>query len=60
MANISQKELFSINEIVARHQIISSKLCDYADGCIDPEIKKMFQSASSEANKSIENLMDIL
>ncbi len=60
MVNISQKELFSINEIVARHQIIASKLCDYADNCTDPEVKQMFKSASTEANKSIQNLVDML
>ncbi len=60
MANISQKELMSINELVARHQIISSKLDDYADNCTDPEVKKMFKDAAFEAGQSVQNLINLL
>ncbi len=60
MSNISQKELSSINDIVARHQIIASKLCDYSNNCTDPEIKEMFKNASMEANQGVQNLVNML
>ncbi len=60
MSNISQKELMSINDLVARHQIISSKLDDYADNCTDPEIKQMFKDASFKAGQGVQNLINSL
>lgn len=60
MSEISQKELMSINDIVARHQIIASKLNDYSNDCTDPKVKKMFKEASFEAGQSVQNLINLL
>lgn len=60
MSSISQKELMSVNDVVARHQIISAKLDDYSQNCSDPQIKKMFKEASFEAGQSVQNLINLL
>lgn len=60
MANISQKELMTINDIVTRHQIVSAKLDDYSQNCTDPEVKQMLKDASFKAGQSIQNLINML
>ncbi len=60
MANISQSELNSIREVVAAHQMMSSKLGTYAQQCQDPQIKQMFQKASTEAQSSAQKLIQML
>ncbi len=60
MANISQKELMSINDVVSRHQIIAAKLNDFSENCTDPEIKQMFKDASFQAGQSVQNLINML
>ena len=60
MAQLTQVELNSIREIVMGHQTMSSKLSDYAQKCQDPQIKQMFEQASQEAQKSSQNLLNML
>ncbi len=60
MANISQKELMSIGDIIARHQIVAAKLNDYSENCTDPEIKKTLKDASFKAGQSVQNLINML
>lgn len=60
MTKISQKELMSINDVVARHQIIAAKLNDYSNECSDPEVKKMFKEAAFTAGQSVQNLINLL
>ncbi len=60
MANFTQSELNSIREMVTSHQTISSKLKSYADQCQDSNIKQMFNQASQQAQKSAQNLIQML
>jgi len=60
MAQLNQMELNSIREIVAGHQTMAAKLTDYASKCQDTQIKQMFEQASQEANKSAQNLLQML
>ena len=60
MANLTQVELNSIRETVASHKTVAAKLCNYAQQCNDPQIKQMFQQASTEADKSANNLLQML
>ncbi len=59
-ANLSQMELNSIREIVSCHQTIASKLSTYANQCQDQHIKQMFSQAAQEAQKSVQNLIQML
>ena len=60
MATLTQVELNSIREMVASHRTTAVKLCNFADQCSDPKIKQMFSQASTEANKSADNLLHML
>lgn len=60
MAALSQTELNLIRETVMSHQTSASKLSDYAGRCQDDKIKKMFQNASQEAEKSAQKLIQML
>ncbi|MDR3239505.1 MAG: spore coat protein [Clostridiales bacterium] len=60
MANFSQSELNSIREVVSSHQTMSSKLSTYASQCQDPNIKQMFNQAGQDAQKSAQNLIQML
>jgi len=60
MATLTQVELSSIREMVASHRTTAVKLNDFAGQCSDPKIKQMFTQASTEANKSADNLMQKL
>ena len=60
MPGYSQSELNSIREVVACHQTTANKLSDYANQCQDPTIKQMFTKAAQEANKSAQNLIQML
>jgi len=60
MPNLTQVEVNSIREVVACHQTMSSKLSNYAEKCQDQQIKQMFKQASTEADKSAHNLLQML
>ncbi len=60
MANLSTIEVNSIREIASCHQTMSSKLQAYADQCNDNQIKQMFSKAAQEAQRSAQNLIQML
>jgi len=60
MPGFSQSELNSIREVVACHQTTANKLTDYANQCQDQTIKQMFTKAAQDANKSAQNLIQML
>lgn len=60
MASLNQMELSSIRETVASHKTMSAKLTDYAESCTDSQIKQMFQKAATDADKSAQNLLQML
>ena len=60
MAAITQTELNAIRECVASHKTASSKLSAYAQQCGDPQIKKMFEQAATDADKGAQNLLQML
>lgn len=60
MPNLNQMELSSIREVVGCHCTTAAKLQTYANQCQDPQIKQMFQQASTEAQKSADKLIQML
>lgn len=60
MANLNQMELSSIRESVSSHKTMCAKLTDYSEKCTDPQIKQMFQKAATEADKSAQDLLQML
>jgi hypothetical protein len=60
MATLTQVELNSIREMVASHKTTAVKLNNFAGQCTDPKIQTMFRQASTEADKSANNLLQML
>ncbi|MDR1705915.1 MAG: hypothetical protein LBS19_14700 [Clostridiales bacterium] len=60
MPNFNQMELSSIREVVGGHQTTAAKLNAYASQCQDQQIKQMFQQAAGEAQKSAQQLIQML
>lgn len=60
MANLTEKEVTFIQDMVASHQLASKKLSDYSNECTDANFKNMFSKASTEANQSAQKLIDML
>jgi len=60
MPGFSQSELNSIREVVCAHQTSANKLADYANQCQDATVKQMFSKAAQDANKSAQNLIQML
>jgi len=60
MPNLSHSELNSIREVVSCHQNVSNKLQSYAGECKDQNIKRMFSQAAQEAQKSAQQLIQMI
>lgn len=60
MVNLTQVEVNFIREVVTSHQTMASKLSNYANQCQDSNIKQMFSQASQQAQKSAQNLIQML
>ncbi len=57
---ITQQELQSIREIASGHVTMSKKFGVYASQVQDPQIKQMFQQASTDAQTTATNLTNSL
>lgn len=60
MANLSQMEFNAIREVTTCHINASNKLSEYAEKCIDTQVKQMFQKASMDAKQSAQKLSQML
>ena len=60
MPNLSHSELNNIREVVSCHQNVSNKLSTYASQCQDQNIKRMFNQAAQEAQKSAQQLIQMI
>lgn len=57
---ITQQELNSVKEIAGGHLTMSSKFGTYATQVQDPQLKQMFQQASTDAKTTATNLINSL
>lgn len=60
MAQLNQLELQNLRHLIGGHQTISVKLNTYAQQCQDPQIKQLFQQASTAASQTAQQLMGFL
>ena len=57
MANLTTTELNALRELIMGHQTMIGKFNDYATQCQDPQIKQMFQKASTDALNGVQQLL---
>lgn len=60
LSTVTQQELQSVREIAGGHLTMSSKFGFYAGKVQDPQIKQMFQQASTDAHTTATNLANSL
>ncbi|WP_229768505.1 hypothetical protein [Tissierella pigra] len=60
LSNLTYQELNSVKEIAGEHLTMSCKFEDYANQVQDPQLKQMFQQASSDAKMTATNLINSL
>lgn len=58
--SLTQQELQAIREIASGHVTMSKKFGVYASKVQDPQIKQMFQQASTDAQTTATNLTNSL
>ena len=57
---LTQIELENLREIVSSHQLMTTKLGEYANQCQDSQIKQMFQNGAQSAQTTVQNLTNSL
>ena len=57
---LTQMELENLREIISSHQLMTSKLNEYANQCQDSQIKQMFQNGAQSAQTTVQNLTNSL
>ncbi|MTI49597.1 hypothetical protein [Sporosalibacterium faouarense] len=57
---LSKIELENIRHIAGSHQMMQTKLQDYANKCQDSQIKQMFQQGAQSAGITAQNLTNSL
>ncbi len=60
MANLSQVELQNIRHLVGVHETSYEKLNNYANQCVDPQIKQIFTKSAQDALNTKQKLMSFL
>ena len=60
MQGLKQSELNWIREVVSAHNMTSCKLNTYSQQVQDPQIKQMFNQASTQAKQAAQNLLQML
>lgn len=58
--NLTYQELNSLKEIAGEHLTMSTKFGAYANQVQDPQLKQMFQQASTDAKMTATNLINSL
>lgn len=60
MSQLNQLELQNLRHLISNHQMVSTKLNDYAQQCNDQQVKQMFQQAAQSAQTNAQKLMTFL
>ena len=60
MANLSQVELQNLRHLIGAHDTSYQKLNNYANQCVDPQIKQMFTKAAQDALNTKQKLLTFL
>ena len=60
MANLNQVELQNLRHLIGAHDTSYQKLNNYANQCVDPQIKQMFTKAAQDSLNTKQKLMTFL
>ena len=60
MATLNQVELQNLRHLIGAHDTSYQKLNNYANQCVDPQIKQMFTKAAQDSLNTKQKLMTFL
>ena len=60
MANLTQIELQNLRHLIGMHDTQYQKLTNYANTCVDPQIKQFFTQSAQESLNTKQKLMSFL
>jgi len=60
MANLNQVELQNLRHLIGAHDTSYQKLNNYANQCVDPQIKQMFTKAAQDSLDTKQKLLTFL
>ena len=60
MANLNQVELQNLRHLSGAHDTSYQKLNNYANQCVDPQIKQMFTKAAQDSLNTKQKLLTFL
>ncbi len=60
MANLNQVELQNLRHLIGTQETCYEKLNNYANGCVDPQIKQIFNKSAQDALNTKNELMSFL
>jgi len=60
MANLNQVELQNLRHLIGAHDTSYQKLNNYANQCVDPQIKQMFTKAAQDSLNTKQKLLTFL
>ncbi|NLJ41520.1 MAG: hypothetical protein GX352_07930 [Clostridiales bacterium] len=60
MTQINQMELQSLRHLIGAQDTAHKKLTAYAEQCVDPQIKQLFQKTAQDAQNNKQKLITFL
>ncbi len=60
MTQLNEMELQNLRHLIGSHETAFQKLNQYAQQCMDPQVKQMFQQSADEAKNTKQKLMSFL
>ena len=60
MANLTQVELQNLRHLIGAQDTNSQKLTNYANTCVDPQIKQLFTKSAQDSLNTKQKLMSFL
>ncbi|KPU42510.1 hypothetical protein OXPF_42950 [Oxobacter pfennigii] len=60
MSQLNQMELQNLRHLIGAHDTAYQKMQDYAQQCVDPQVKSYFEKSAQDAMKTKQQLMSFL
>ena len=58
--SLNKQELQNLRHLIGSHDTASQKLEEYAQQCVDPQLKQMFQQSAQSAKTTKQKLISFL
>ena len=58
--SLKKQELQNLRHLIGSHDTASQKLEEYAQQCVDPQLKQMFQQSAQSAKTTKQKLISFL